>query len=205
MRSFIIPLLVFCFVALFSCNNKKNSDKPAENDELPEALQENKKRNGLEFYKRDPGDLVENIYRELEKEDPLLKELSEKINILREQKKDSLETFITFENKNISFYTAARHHNGRIEDSALKHRIQILINQSFEQYNNRIQTIKHLIKLLDSKTKSLNDLHETLKIIRTLPIIEKYQQTNLPTATSLEAVIKGYNSAIQLADSLIDK
>lgn len=49
------------------------------------------------------------------------------------------------------------------------------------------------------------DLHTVLRIVRTLPLIDKYQKDNLPAAKSLDDFIKQQDAAIKLADSLAGK
>lgn len=203
MRFIIIGLAAISILAFSSCYNKKHNQHQNENNEVPEALQEDKKSFSLS--KRVPDDLVEELYSELEKENPVLQQLADKIEELQEKKKDSSEAFLDFDNKNNRYYADASHHNSLIQDSALKLRIQMLINNSLEQYANRAQLNKKFLQLLNNKNVTLNDLHEALKLIKTLPVIEKYQQTNLPVTNPLASTIHEYDETIQKADSLTKK
>jgi hypothetical protein len=62
-----------------------------------------------------------------------------------------------------------------------------------------------LLKLAEDRRKALNDLHILLKLVKTLPMIEKYQQENLPSEKPIEALIRQYDKLIREADAATKK
>lgn len=81
-------------------------------------------------------------------------------------------------------------------------KIKAIIDNSLNSYDRRIAPNENLISTLDVKDKALDDLHIVLKLVKTLPLIEKYQADNKPSVKPIEKVIKHFDKAIQLADTL---
>ena len=52
---------------------------------------------------------------------------------------------------------------------------------------------------------TLDDLHEVLMITTTLPIIENYQNDNLPTTKSLDGYSGQLNNMLQFENILLEK
>lgn len=49
---------------------------------------------------------------------------------------------------------------------------------------------KALLKQVESKSIVLNDIHTALKVVSTLPVIEKYQKGYLPDSKPLQGLLK---------------
>lgn len=169
------------FMALLSCNRHKQ--QPQQN--VPKALEEKKVSYSL-VSKRGNDDLVESIYSDLAEETPALNKLEEDIDAINNSKEDSLEGFEKFNSKNKSYYHSASNHTDYIQDSLLRERIKNLVQSSLSNYNSLTAPHDNILKSISSKATSLNDLHVALKIIKTLPVIGKYQKDNLPGTKSLE-------------------
>ncbi len=200
MRSLLL-LCAIILIGLGSCDSKAEENKQ-NNDETPAPLQE-KKSSGISLSKgRSYGDLVESLYEELEKENPALQQLEDDINNVMRQKADSAEAFETFWQKNNSYYSAAENRLSSIQDSLLRVRVKVLLQNSLAVYNNRAQAGKNLLEILERKNTSLHDLYAALKLIKTLPVMDKYQQTHLPEARSLENANRQYDKVITDADKL---
>jgi len=52
---------------------------------------------------------------------------------------------------------------------------------------------------------TLDDLHEMLIITTTLPLIEKYQNDNLPTTKSIDGYSKQLDRVVHIENSLLQK
>ena len=61
-----------------------------------------------------------------------------------------------------------------------------LVQSGLSNYNSLTAPHNNILKSIASKETSLGDLHIALKIIKTLPVIGKYQKDNLPNTKSLE-------------------
>lgn len=195
-----LRLIIFVLVfALVSCDSKYQDNKPEE--EIPKAL-ENKNASYDIFSKRGYNDLVESLYRELLDKDTGLKKLEDKIDDLNKSKNDTTKLFAKFNEKNQSYFSSADKHILLIKDSLLRDRIKNLIGAQLTKYNSGIARHNELLRIIESGQATISDLHIVLKIIKTLPLIDKYQKDNQPGTKSLEGYIEKQNEAIQLADTL---
>jgi hypothetical protein len=182
-----------------SCDNSPDREK--SNTETPKAL-DDKSASYEIVSKRGNSDLIENLYDELVEKTPELKELESKIDNLNDSKSDSLDQFEKYDRKNNVYYNAAVNHIGQINDTVLRDQLKHLITSSETKYNLKISSHSNLLNLIEAKTLTLNDLHEVLKITRTLPLIEKYQNNNLPNTKALQGYLKQLDETLSYADTL---
>ena len=196
---FFTAILVFIIV---SCNNSKTHNEP--NQELPKAL-EGKSSSYETISKRGHEDLIESLYSELVSKDNDLKRLEENIDELNRSKSDSTALFDQFNGKNQSYFSSADRHIGEITDSLVRERLRNLIAIQLAKYKSSTARHNELLTLINGKQTALSDMYHVLKIVRTLPLIDKYQQDNIPAKKPLEDYIKKQDGAIQLADSLSKK
>jgi hypothetical protein len=189
-------------LSLAACDNSRKQNKPDQ--EIPKALEDKSTSSGI-LSKRSEVDLVESLYGELLNTNQNLKKFESKIKDLDESKNDSTEMFRNFDSKNQNYYNAANRHIEQLSDSTLKMKIKILISNSLTRYNASTKTYDALLKSIEDQHITLTDLHTILKITKTLPLIEKYQEGNMPSAKPMEEFIQKQNDAIRLADTLSKK
>jgi hypothetical protein len=198
-KIFISTVLV---LTIASCNNNHTQDKPKQ--ETPKALED--KSSSYEIIsKRGYDDLVEKLYNELVSRDIDLKQLEDKIDDLNKIKGDTTDLFDKFNEKNQSYFSSADRHVLNIKDSLVRDKIKNLVATQLTKYNSRIAKHNELLKIIEEKQMTISDLHNVLKIVRTLPLIDKYQKDNLPNTNSLEGYIKQQEETIKLADTLSKK
>lgn len=197
-----ICLSAILVLTLVSCHNKRVQNPPSP--QTPKAL---KDQNSFQIIsKRGHGvDLVESVYDELVSKDATLKRLEVNIDDLKNSKEDSTESFNKFDEKIASYFSSAKGNVSAIKDSLLRAKMKVLIATNLATYHARMAPHNELLKALSKNEISISDLHRVLKIVRTLPVIEKYQQDNLPSTKPLEAFIKQQNQTIALADTLVKK
>jgi hypothetical protein len=194
-----VILLTVIFFSLAACTGSRAKDK--QDKETPKALQD--KSASLEFVsKRGTGDLLESLYNELAEKTPELKQLEDQVAAIRNSEDDSTESFKNYDAKNKSYFNSADHHAGKIKDSVLRDKIKLLIESSVTKYNASISLHTDLLKSIETKKMALSDLHQVLKITRTLPLIGDYQKDNLPPAGSLKGFQKELDKTIKDADTL---
>jgi hypothetical protein len=80
-----------------------------------------------------------------------------------------------------------------------------LLTSHITQYKNSIVTHNEFINLIKDKNLTISDIHIVLKIVKTLPLIERYQQENLPNTKSLQGLIKQQDAIIKLTEKLTNK
>jgi len=193
-------LVVILVAGIMACGDPHPAQQ--KSTEVPKALKENS--DGYEFSSiRGKEDLVENLYRELSGKSPELNSLEINIRNLHTRRFDSTMEYDNYNEPNLSYYGSAKNHLEQISDSTLKEKIKHMLSLSLEKYH--LITSKHdnILKSIESKNLSLNDLHTVLKIMRTLPIMEKFQKENLPGTSPLEGFEKRLDVTIKTADSLV--
>ena len=193
----LVPIILMWI--LFSCNNSHKQEIPKQ--ETPKALED--KNSSVEILsKRGYDDLVESLYNELISKDVDLKKLEDNIEELRRSKGDSISSFNKFNEKNESYFNSANRHCEDIKDTSLRDKMRILIAKNLTKYNSLILRHSELLKIIETKELTIADLHNILKIVKTLPLIDKYQRDNVPSTNSIEGYIIRQNQSIKDANKL---
>jgi hypothetical protein len=193
---------LFIFVLLAACKNNKGQEN--QQPEIPKALEE--KGSFSSITKRGyNNNVVEDLYNELVEKTPELKTLENQIDNLNSGRNDSAEVFNTYNVKNTLYYSQANQAVGLIKDSSIKEKIKELIANSNKKFAAKIDEHTKLLDAIDTKLLTLGDLHTFLKIKRTLPIMEKYQNDNLPTLKPIDAYVKQVDATLKLIDTLVKK
>ena len=195
-KIFISTIILLTFV---TCKNDHTQDKPIQ--EVPKALED--KSSSYEIIsKRGYDDLIESLYDELVSKNIDLKQLEDKIDDLNKSKSDTINLFNQFDRKNQSYYSSADRHISDIKDSLLRDKMKDIIANNLKKYHSSIARHKELLKIIEAKNLTISDLQNVLKIVKTLPLIEKYQEENLPNTKLFEGIIKRQDRVIRLADTL---
>jgi hypothetical protein len=196
MRKLLFMSMVLTII--LSCNNSR----PQPQQETPKALDEKEKSYSLVTKRGYDEDILESLYSELVDKTPELKKLEEDIDILNGSKGDSLEAFTNFDSKNDRYYNSAGIHAQGIKDSLLRQKMKNLIQASLTNYNSLTARHNNLLNSIESKQATLSDVHTALKIVRTLPVIAKYQKNSLPDTKSLEGYSQKLSKTITEAEKL---
>ncbi len=195
-------IAAFILLTFASCSNNRTKDQPVQ--ETSKALEDESSSYKI-VSKRGYEDLVESLYYELVSKDLELKKFEDKLEELNKSKGDSTELFEKFNSKNQSYFGSAERYVAEINDSLLRDKIKFLLANNLTKYNSKIAKHSELLKLIESKQMTIADLHNVLKIVKTLSVIDKYQNDNLPDTKSLEGYIKQQEQTIKLADTLSNK
>jgi hypothetical protein len=199
MKSQLLPAIIV-IAGFMACGDPQPAQQ--KSTEVPKALKENS--DGYEFSsKRGKDDLVENLYRELAGKSPELNALEMNIRNLQTSRFDSSKEYDNYKEPILSYYGSAKNHLEQISDSTLKEKIRQILSLSLEKYHSGTAKHDNILKSIESKNHTLNDLHTVLKIMRTLPIMEKFQKENLPGTSPLEGFEKRLDVTIKTADSLV--
>lgn len=187
---------------LASCSDKRKEGKTVQ--ETPKALKDKSSSYDL-VPRRSNEDLIESLYKELVSKDKGLRKLEDRVRELNSSQSDSTELFDSYNEKNQDYFGSAERHLTDIKDSILREKIKKMVALQLANYQSKIVRHNELLKTIEEKQMTLADLHTVLKIVRTLPLIDKYQKDNLPATKSLDDYIKQQDAAIKLADSLAGK
>ena len=198
-----IFISIILSLTLASCDNARTQDKPKQS--MPKALEDNSTDEGLSYKlssERGNQDLVESLYKELVSKNISLKKLEDQINELNENERDTTQLFHKFNEKNQSYFSSANGHIANIKDSLLKNKMRNLLADNLIKYNTSTAKYNEFLKIIQNKKLTINDLHILIKIIKTLPLIEKYQKDNLPNTKPFQDFINKQNETIKYADTL---
>lgn len=186
-----IAFLLLLIVTACSKNETKNTENSKK--EIPKALQDGTTIKIGRF--RSNNALSEEIYQELVSNSIELKKLENELDNFNP--KDTLDLFNNYDQKSDDYYSSANNQANSIRDSILKNKILSLLKNSNDKYDKSTTELNQLLKTIYQKNRDIADYHTALKIILTIPVIEKYQNDNIPQKSPFEKVIETQNSLIE--------
>lgn len=190
--------LIVLITISVSCGNSRLNSDTIEKEETPEALQEKE----LDFessgsYGRKYTDLVDELYADLSKSSPELLEIENELDKLSTKSETLKEKLDAFDNKSERYYHSAESKSAQITDSLLRFKIQSIIARSRTQYSDNLAGLNDIVKTIDKQNNGINDHHLVLKILLTLPLIEKYQKGNVPSPKEYQDLILEQSKLIE--------
>lgn len=189
---FRISTIIVILILVSGCSRHTNN----EDKDTPKALQNNSSE--VKSY-RGSSDLVEELYKELVDKSQSLKKLEDSIEAIRPQINEAESAFSKYDSKSKDYYNSANSQANGISDSVLKQKIQGIISVSNTKYSSRTSELNSLEKIISRQDATLSDYHIVLKIVLTLPIIEKYQKDNMIQPQEFKALI---NKQLELINSV---
>ena len=199
----IIFSVIIGSTLLFSCGSRQQENNIVTKQETPQALQDGNSE--LKSLTRSSNDLTEELYQELVDKTPALKKLEEDINAIQPKQSLVEETYIKYTSKSNMYYANANTKTSTIKDSLLKRKIVNLITNSNNQYISKSKELTSLFDHISDNTATLEDHHSVLKIVLTLPLIEKYQNENSPDKKEFRDLIFKQEKLKKQTDSLTPK
>jgi hypothetical protein len=186
------PLTLLCLslvlIALISCRQNSSKAAISKKQEVPKPLQDNNKDFSLITKSRGESNMIDAIYYDLVKKQADLKKLEDQIEHFNAGKPDSLQEFDNYDSKSNGYYTSANETVDRIKDTILRQRLRILLTSSQRNYRAKTLRLKSLIAKTELEQLTMADYYLTLKLAATLPIIEDYQNSNMPDGKSITEI-----------------
>lgn len=181
---FLLPLMAAC------------SEPPPPQPELPKALQEPSLVDEVAEYssRGSSRDLVEALFADVLKSDTALRHLFSDIEAQHRNHGDSTEQWVDFEQKNLAYYTSAKHHAEHITDTVMRSAEFERLRVSQAHYVASVLSARALDSAYMAKRSTLNDLEELVKIQRTLALMERYQKEQRPRDEALRAELERIKS-----------
>ena len=103
------------------------------------------------------------------------------------------------------YYGDANAKANGIHDATLKATVLGWITNSRTQQSERIAALTKLVGLLRDKKITQDDFHAAVKIAVTLPVVEKYQQQNLPTDAEYNKLMKDLEETVKKLQGMAKK
>jgi len=166
-------------VLISACNHKVDTGEGNKIANVPQALTDNKSELLSKRYYSSES-LVNRLYTDLTNTQPELKSIEDELKLYRQMNEDSLQLFNSFHSKSANYYSDANDILANINDPVLKERLQVLINNSESRYKQKIASHLALKKGIDNDNTSIEGLNQALKLMATLPVLERYQKSNQP-------------------------
>jgi hypothetical protein len=148
-------------------------------------------------------DLTQELYEELVRKNAELQKLEKDIEAFNPNV--ASEKFFKYDNKSVNFYNSANEKANSITDSLLKKRISSIILTSKNKYQIKTNELNSILNSISQNTTKLKDHHSVLKIILTLPLIEKYQKDNIPDKNEFNSLDTEQQKLIKRIDNLTPK
>lgn len=195
-------IILLSGLTLFSCRQKTE-----HNNNVPNALQEEPQRNtyGSISKVRDKSDIVESLYQEQVAQSPELQEIESTMAAMHKAKLDSGRAFFEYNNNNNKYYEHVNNMAQQIKDSVLAQKMLLLIQQSETHYTGLSKGLQELDKEINTGRGTLEDLYYALKIKTTLPVMEQYQKSELPSERPMRQYKERQNKTIQRLEQKISK
>ena len=203
MKARIISICMsFALFLLISCTS---SDKGpiAPKPETPEALQDKTKL--TDSYSRGYSNYVNDLYDELVQKRADLKKLEEDLVECSKQTNEAQKVFNDFDGKSKKYYADAKQVLYQVKDSLLRKRMEAIVEQSQKAYDPKVSNLTALLKQSISNAHTIQDYHQLVKVALTLPMIEQYQNANMPDKKDLENANAQQGKLIERMDSVTFK
>jgi hypothetical protein len=195
----IVLIGIFALLMIVSCGGEQVENNQRENKETPNALKDEKLN--IKSYSR-TNDLTEELYQELVNNNTALKKFEDDLREYLPKPNELNEKFQQFESKSNNYYSSANDKTADIGDSLLKKKVTDLISSSSSKYKTKTTELNSLVKQISKNGSTINDYHTVLKIVLTLPLIEKYQDDNMPNQKEFKDLIPLQEKLIFQIDSL---
>jgi len=193
MKKLTLSIFVIAMMIFIGCGKKSNdTDKGT-----PKALQNDVSE--IKSYRSSSNNLVEELYKELVEKSSELKALEDSIQSIGSQMDNAEATYSKFDSKSKDYYRSANSYAEGISDSLLKNKIQGIISSSNSRYTGRKSEMSSLQDAVSRNNASIDDYHAALKIVLTLPIIEKYQKDNMINSQEFKVLV---NKQLELINSI---
>lgn len=185
----VFLLLIFC-----SCSARKREEPP--------TILEGKKIDVSSIYKKKGADLVDALYEELLSQSEELKKLDGEIKTMQASLPDSMEVFKTYHEKSVQYYELAEKKASGITDTTLRKSLLDYINRSRQTYRDSIAFHTSIDSLIQRRSATISNLHQALKLMSTLPVIEEFQQSNRPDTFDTSGLTQRLDELIAKLDSV---
>ena len=177
----LLPVILLCAFFL-GCSHE--SEKAATGKaEVPEPLKDKSSAELLvksDTKRFSDGSLVDELYNDLAEKQPELQTLESQMKEFYAARTDSVEAYDNYHAKSDSYYSSANSLLLSIKDSVLKQRLVLLLDASKDKFQKKTSRFSVLIANTDKESRIMEDYHQALKLVATLPVVETYQDKNMP-------------------------
>lgn len=168
------------FLSVISCQENKQA---VENTESSFSINRMSKSKAI----------IDGIYMEKIKDDERLKDFHKRFLSLQNDSRIMKDLYDDVIRSSENYYADANMRAKNIMDSALQKEVLNLLKNSSEKYDVKINKLNALKIQVNFNAIQFNSFYDIYKIKKTLPEIEKYQETHPLETDSLENFISKQN------------
>ncbi len=191
---FLFYLLVpVCFFSCWQSNVDEKKDRESEVIRI---------QNADSNYTHADTNIVESYFKELSDKSPELKKLEEDMRRLNSESKTPIDKYDAYSAKSKEYYKTAETIEQAITDSFLRIRMKEIIMASQFKYANTKSEVDSILNIIARNKATIQDHYAMMKIILTLPLIEKHQYYNLPDKLEFKDLHLKQEQLLQRIDSL---
>lgn len=189
MKKIFITSTLFLFI--ISCQENKTAD----HDMVEQAVENTESGFSIKRMSKSKA-IIDAIYMEKIKDDERLKGLHKRFLSLRNDSEVMEDLYDDVIRSSENYYANAKIRTKNIMDSALQKEVLNLLKNSSEKYDVKINKLNALKIQVNFNAIQLNSFYDIYKIKKTLPEIEKYQETHPLETDSLENFINKQNQLL---------
>lgn len=191
MKKLVLAVLL---LSVFAC--KENPvENPNQNNAVVAAESSISGKLSSDSYRG--GNVVNNIYYEMIKNDDKLKQVDEKIEKIFIESNKIIDEKNKILTRSDNYYADANSMTRGFGDSVLKKQTEAIIKSSSDKYDAKTLALRNLITKLERGNVNLTDNYSVFKIKKTLPEIEKYQNQNPLNSKDLEKLVSEQNHLLE--------
>ncbi len=189
MKRIFITYTLFLFI--ISCQENKTAD----HDMVEQAVENTESGFSIKRMSKSKA-IIDAIYMEKIKDDERLKGFHKRFLSLRNDSEVMEDLYDDVIRSSENYYADAEIRTKNIMDSALQKEVLDLLKNSSEKYDVKINKLNALKIQVNFNAIQLNSFYDIYKIKKTLPEIEKYQETHPLETDSLENFINKQNQLL---------
>jgi hypothetical protein len=179
------------FLLLFSCTENK-----PEQSGIVENAVDNAESKSYSRYSKGQN-IIDGIYNEQIKDDEKLKDFQKRFLSIQNDSEIMKHLYDDITRSSQNYYSDAETRAKNIMDSTLQKEVLNLLKNSSEKYDTKINKLNALKIQINLNFIELNSFYDAYKIKKTLPEIEKYQDTHPLKTDSLENFINKQNQLLE--------
>ncbi len=178
-------------LTVVSCGNDSSSLREPNDDQTPTILMDDgSNTTRFSLRKTRNGSILDEIYFEIIEKDKELVLLDSTIRAYLHVNDTLFANFKQYDDKSDYYYNQVMHKRGKMQDTLLSAQLDSIIAKSMKRYDAITKETDTLIYQVKDLTGDISDRYHFLKVMITLPVIEKYQSDHHPSNKPIEKYLR---------------
>lgn len=178
-------------LTVVSCSNDSSNLRAPNDDQTPTILLEDgDNTTRFSLRKTRNGSILDEIYFEIIEKDKELVLLDSTIRAYLHVNDTLFANFKHYDDKSDYYYNQLVHKRGKMQDTILSARLDSIIAKSMKRYDGITKETDTLIYQVKDLSGDISDRYHFLKVMITLPVMEKYQRDHHPSNKPIEKYLR---------------